>query len=666
MRIGSLGVPGLSPDLRAVVVASVVAHAFDTAFTSSIGARPPLLYLLLCCSASLALSLGTAAIASWLVSPALARPAWVLVNAGVICAPAAALAAAAVVVALAPNNRLLSSASGGIREGVALSSGFCLAFLVWPEVLSHIPGAPATGSTPFDLLMLLAFGGAVLLLPGHPEQRRRLPSLPHPIPILIALLLVACGLPASWTRFGPRAQVPRFDSSSEGVIQDPLPTVLLLVLDTVRADHLSAYGYGRRTSPSVERLLATERWSVLFPMAFSPGTWTLPAHASLLTGELPSVHGVQAESVYGTGTARHVAIRVERTLPELLQQRGYRTFAVLANGMLFLMNELEHGFHGVNKPLHARPLRGPGEMLRRRVVPELFASSFKPYPSASAVNAALLSFLDGCLPGPCFALANYMEAHSPYLPEAACRDRFAQDRGQFHTGPVSIRQDVRQIGFLKDRYDEEICALDRALGELLEGLEARQVLGRSWVFITSDHGESFGEHGATEHGTSVYSEQTRIPLIVVPPRGVDLPAREEPVTLLDVAATIAAISGVPAFGVGRDLRREQRSPVGAQIEFFGDPRPFRATLHGPLAATPARAVVRDGFKLIEYPSRRELYSLAADPGESRDLSRELVDVADQLAPSLPPLRRQDTGSAGGGRELSDAEARSLRALGYAE
>jgi arylsulfatase A-like enzyme len=216
-----------------------------------------------------------------------------------------------------------------------------------------------------------------------------------------------------------------------------------------------------------------------------------------------------------------------------------------------------------------------------------------------------------------------------------------------------------------DRYDEEIASLDAELGRLFEGLAARGVIDRAWIVITSDHGEAFGEHGTVNHGSSVYNEQIRIPLIVVPPAGIEIPARPGAVSLLDVPATLAAVAGEPPLGAGIDLREPPRAEdPPARAEFFGNPaqaEPGLLRRWGALWNTPARAAVWRDRKLVELSGRRELYDVTADPAESDDLSGRRAAEVERLAALLPPL---SASPAPPGSSLAPEQREALRALGY--
>jgi arylsulfatase len=321
---------------------------------------------------------------------------------------------------------------------------------------------------------------------------------------------------------------------------------------------------------------------------------------------------------------------------------------------------LERGFDWYFHPLGE--MRNPliGESIRARWLPRVFAKQgCEKTCNADVVNAHVLRFLDTCDSGPCFVAANYMEAHAPYCPSQGFAGRWSSKEAPVSLEAPAILLDSPDVIRTKsDLYDEEIAELDAAIGRLLDALERRGILDRAWVVITSDHGEAFGEHGLTEHGSNLYSETTRIPLVVQPPRGEVVPPSEQAVGLLDVATTLAAVAGEELAG-GRDLRRPEDHALPVQIQFFGDTR--KAGEHGALAAEPGAAVISNRHKLLLHGTRREVYDLSADPAEVTNLAPM---QARELAELLPPMQPREVKRAGASLDAEEEER--LRALGYVE
>lgn len=562
-----------------------------------------------------------------------------------------AIVAAVVLVARA---RLLGNAPdlrAAGAQGAAL--GFCIAatLILWPRILAIqtlLEGIPTTAVRAGVLgLGLFAFALYDLARERLAGSLARLPSAALLVPLLILVLFAV--IPANLAPRRDRLAGPPAAGSSG------LPHVLVLVLDTVRADHLSVYGYGRDTTPKLVRRLAAQRGSTAYAAAYAPSNWTVPSHASLFTGWSPRRHGAHhglSARAYSYGP-----MRAEQTLAETMKEAGYATAGIYANSILLRIGGGDRGFDVYYRPLALRRLWLVGERVRRLLFPRSFIYERKPYSDALDVNRGLLQFFDDCLPGPCFAVANYMEAHGPWLP----RPPFA---GRFAAAPLR-RDDIRdpkQRAFAA-AYDEEILGLDARIGELLDTLDSRGVLERTWVFVTSDHGEAFGEHETLGHRTDMYDEQVRIPLVVFPPRGISMPTRRDAVGLLDVTATVSRIAGRPLLGAGRDLR-DAEAPE----------QPIRSAQyrHG-VPTEPLRAVVVAGNKLIDRHGRSfELYDLKRDPRELDDLAAlapELVASLRSLLPAPgPPAREADRPVPldDGPRELTPEAEEALRALGYAD
>ena len=470
----------------------------------------------------------------------------------------------------------------------------------------------------------------------------------------------------AWQQAGERPENRVAELPRRRVVE-PLPSILVVVLDTVRADRLSLDGSPRPTSEGLEAFVRRQPRATVYPRAYAPSNWTVPSHASLLTGRLPSDHGAHFDPPSEDGATDLGALSgrfaLRKQIPTLaagLRDRGYRTIGVTANPWLVWTTGLRRGFDVFYRPSIVVPGWGAAETLRRWLVSGVHPEANTAHPPARVVTRETLRWLDACGEAPCFVLANLLEAHALYAPEAPCRGRFRPWSWREPVVQPELRLGEETLGRLSDRYDEELCNLDQVLVELLDQLEERGFFERGWLVITSDHGEAFGEHGVTEHSTSVYDEEVRVPLVVVPPPGVELPDPHKVVSLLDVAATLAAVAGIDLEGPGRDLRQSTEAAGLAPIEFFGDPG--KARFAGALAAEPARAVVVGNHKLIEHAGRLELYHLPNDPGERHDLAANHPEVVEALLPLLPPLTATDDPTET--EELTPEQQDALRALGY--
>ncbi len=422
--------------------------------------------------------------------------------------------------------------------------------------------------------------------------------------------------------------------------RDARPRNLLLIsLDTLRADHLGCYGYGRPTSPFLDSLAAE---GVVFDRAFSAAPWTLPSHTSLFTGLYPSQHGVKDE---GFSVPKEIV-----TFPQSLGARGFATAAVVSAHFLDPRYGLDRGFE------------------RYIVVP----TNPRHGGAATTVSAHGLEWLAKEKGRPFFLFLHYMDIHSDY----AAAPRFESLFSAPYQGPVdgSTRQlrafTRKQIAFdaadrarLVDLYDAEIRQLDGALETLFAKLRERGALEHTLVVVTADHGEEFFEHGGVLHGQSHYQELLHVPLILVGPglpRGVRI---DTPVSLVDLAPTLLALFEAPAPPAlaGRDLAPLWRSRDASWPE-----RDLFAEADRTVERRDTeRAVIRGNWKLVLHrdTGERELYDLAADPREQVNLAQKDPERAARLAgeltstlatekhaPELPPV--------------SEDERRQLQALGY--
>jgi choline-sulfatase len=385
----------------------------------------------------------------------------------------------------------------------------------------------------------------------------------------------------------------------------PPPSVLLVTVDTLRADRVGAYGDALARTPHMDALA---RAGVSFARAFTPAPLTLPAHASLMTGLLPPQHGVRGNGfALGAGKA---------TLAETLKARGLQTAAFVGGFPLERRFGLARGFD-VYDDAFGRPAGIHFDFAERR---------------ADAVVAAALGWLAG-RSGPAFVWVHLFDPHAPYDP------------------PPEFRGD--------DPYRGEIAFADDALGRLLGAWDARP--GPSFVALASDHGEAFGEHGEESHSLFVYDTTLRVPLVV---RGPGLPAGrriETPVGLADLASTLAARVAAPAGREaaplpGRDLLDGAVTAAPLYAETLAPRLDF--------GWSDLRAL-RDGrFKYVRAP-RPELYDVEADPGETRDLSAREPAVRDRLEAALAATLER-LGDAEARRGADPEAAERLRALGYVQ
>jgi arylsulfatase A-like enzyme len=418
--------------------------------------------------------------------------------------------------------------------------------------------------------------------------------------------------------------------------------VVLVLVDTLRADHLSLYGYPRPTSPALDALA---REAVVLSDARSQAGCTFPSVNSILTSQPPARFLGQPEGAIGIPA--DVA-----SLPEILHAHGYATAAVSASAVVR------------RRPSRFNPTGGFGRGFDR------FDESCT-WRSAVCVNERALAALRA-LPRPFFLYLHYMEPHAPYLPPRFHRRRFAQGRPEKRwvrrgdPNPIgrAIYQGAPDPGLtpadlrhLLDLYDEEIAFFDQQLGLLLAALRKEGLLENTILVVASDHGEEFLEHGHVKHCRTVFEPSIKVPLVLRVP-GVGPARLAAGAENLDVVPTLLDYLGIPAAE-----HRFAGASLRSAIETGRRVRPQQFSAQGAY-----RAAVGPRHKLVEdLASRRAwLFDLAADPGERRDV---LAARRRAAAPLRAALRDWLARAEGGGRRsltLSEEADRRLRAVGYIE
>jgi arylsulfatase A-like enzyme len=402
--------------------------------------------------------------------------------------------------------------------------------------------------------------------------------------------------------------------------------VLLIVLDTVRAQSLSLYGYHRRTTPNLERLAQR---GILFTRAFAAAPWTLPSHASLFTGRFPHELSV--------GLARPLD-GTYPTVAEVLTQAGYNSGGFVAN-RFYCTSEfgLGRGF------VHYEDYQvSVAQALDATTLSRVMAKSIRHAAgnhdllgrkSAAEITASFLDWLakqDSSRPF--FAFLNYFDAHAPYLPPLEFALRFSpkRPRGHFRDSDYETLT-VQDIEELNLAYDASIAFVDDQLGRLFDGLAQLSDLTNTMVVVTADHGEHFGEHGLLDHGSSLYAQQLHVPLLIIPPAGAQAHRSiPDPVSLQALAATIMDVvtpnqtSVFPGGSLSRywsDKPRHQASPGDPLLSEVDRGVHFPAWY--PVMKGPMKSLVAGRSHYIRNlgDGSEELYDLQADPQEKDDLSR---------------------------------------------
>jgi len=465
-----------------------------------------------------------------------------------------------------------------------------------------------------------------------------------------AILLVIYASLGLFLDAPPRLPPPRAAASSS-----TRPNVVLIVLDTVRADHLSLYGYPRLTTPNLDRLAQD---GVLFRNAISTSDITLSSHASMFTGLNTSWHGAHPEGAAKPGRLGSMF----PTLAGTLTANGYETLAVVAN-TAYLLPEfgLNRGFHFYD----ARPSlrkngytgRGTEYYLRPAVRPllELFtctAELDRVYRAANQITDDGLRVLQAMRgrKTPFFLNLNYMDAHDPYVPPQPFRGvsagrNCAADNRSVHTLREDLARHTRtqsdataELAQITSRYDGGIAFMDAQVGRLLDAMKQTGLYRDSLIIITSDHGEGLGERGVQGHPASVHRELVHVPLWIKYPQSNSLPSARQIDSLVsgvDLMPTVLDVAGIPIpTGLqGQSLYHLAFDPHRALVteSFVYDSLSKLRGRHD----SGQRALYQDSWKFIATTTgQKELYDWSADPDESRDVYHANPDVAHQLDEQL--------------------------------
>ena len=421
---------------------------------------------------------------------------------------------------------------------------------------------------------------------------------------------------------------------------DLRPHVLLISIDTLRADHLAAYGYSRETAPSLTRLAAE---GARFANAYAQAPSTVPTHASLFTGRFPFQHG-----------SYHVGLPVEAsevTLAEALRSAGYQTFAIASSVRFRGRTGFDQGYESYEV------LDGVEDGIR----------------SALVTDRALAWLTRAGDDTPWFGFLHYFDPHNPYSPPDAYRtlwhEGLSQPEPEQTTKYIFFHRDAEHtvppdvLDWMRALYDGEIRHLDVHLERLFDGL--RRPRGRPvLVVVTSDHGEEFKEHGGLAHaGGRLHEELLRVPLFVWWPGRVQAGlVIEAPAQTVDVMPTLLELAGVAAPpGLVGESRAEAllgATTPAAEHTIVAEAGPNRWAVTADLAA--------GRFKLVSNEGAQRLYDLGADPGGHIDVVAERPqerEALETIANDVGLTRAAHTRTP---ESVPESVAEALRAIGYVE
>jgi arylsulfatase A-like enzyme/Tfp pilus assembly protein PilF len=460
------------------------------------------------------------------------------------------------------------------------------------------------------------------------------------------------------------------ESIPRATARPDMPNVLLVVIDTLRADHLGAYGYAYPTTPNMDRF--ADR-SVVFETAVSQAPWTAPAIASLFTGLYPSVHGLDGGIHWGEGATSAggaLPFAVQKTLPpghqtlaEVFRRAGYTTAGFVSNLYVNAIFGFAQGFDHFDDT-HEDYLLDDGETKRR----------------AEVTNNRVFEWLQTGIEEPFFLVVHYNDPHWPYEPPPPFGQSFIDDYDGTLT-PTTTREIVvthrdvpppisnQDLAYIIGLYDGEIQYMDAHLGRLLEALEELPSQRELVTVLTADHGEEFLDHGAFNHGYTLYEEQTSVPLIVSAPSRIQPQRVPQQVSLIDVAPTLLEMAGIDI----EDTRFQGRSlaplMTGASLQVLD--AFSEATNVGRQSAIRSTG----SLKLIHSLMNPEwlLFDLGIDPGELHDVSAQNAVMLQELAARIEKWRHTNRelhsefniSGAGFDRVILDEKTqKGLQALGY--
>jgi len=555
--------------------------------------------------------------------------------------------------------RTLSAGGAYALSGAATLSALVTVigrFRIFRDMLNETFDGQAISPRTFQLASLaaaLVLFAATFLLMRMAARREGVASSPG---VVLGGLVVALVLTAGAMRLGaPAVTAPPRPAAARA---PAAPNVILLMIDTLRADHLSCYGYTAHRTPAIDALAAD---GTRFAQAYAQASWTRASVATILTSLYPSSH----KAVHKSDILPEQVV----TLPEVVRAAGFRTVGFADNINIAPLFGFQQGFDeyvflepafffGATESAAQLTIYNQLRLMRERYFSDTkHVENY--YQPAEVVTARALEWL--ARNGeqlPFFMFLHYMDPHDPYFTHPYNGEGFAR--------VANPRPDPSQADRYRAAYDGEIRYLDAEIGRLLDGLKARGLYDRTVIVLTSDHGEEFCEHGGWWHGLTLYDEQIAVPLIVKPPRGAAAGMVSQAlVSSLDIAPTILALTGLaaPAAMQGQPLRLDAEAPAPRDHAFAE--QDFEGNI--------LQAYRSGGWKLIQanpgnprgLPSR-QLFETARDPHEQHDLAAAQGGQVAALAAHLTAVQSKAQAEAVRGSEtvIDSATEERLRALGY--
>jgi arylsulfatase A-like enzyme len=507
---------------------------------------------------------------------------------------------------------------------------------------------------------------------------------------VVLALAIAGGIGGAWWANRDRGATDR-------------PNVLFIVWDTTRADRMSLYGNERPTTPRIE---GYAKDAVVYERAYSADMWTMPSHAAMFTGLPSTAHGVNTDWRW---LDSHYT-----TLPELFSAGGWDTYGFTANQFASQNCNLFQGMSAYDTVWQGEYAKASKQATRRKGIARdrstEISPAWKPDPSkpnlmwsrgmakdaGPVAHQALTRWIDSRADQekPWFAFINMMEAHWPRVPTLEARKQVLDpatlekgletDATLFTALSYNLRRHEytpEEIAAQVGVYDAALVDLDNATADLLDDLQARGLLDDTIVVLTADHGEYLGDHHMFDHRYGLYESMIHVPLVIRYPAAAPARRVKTPVTTAGVWTELARLAGLTAPSDGwkrATLAENPPGPVFSEYPLADDRALARFKKnYADLDLDPwlrtLDAVVDGSYKLISYHDHigPELYDLAADPGETRNLATEQPERVGQLQAAIdgwkagikpydPALRAPEDRP----KTLSNREKQMLEALGY--
>jgi arylsulfatase A-like enzyme len=535
---------------------------------------------------------------------------------------------------------------------------FAIMYLTRGYTVARLRSIPKSMDIIWFGLLLVGLIAVGLLVSRSLSGRRAFGRLGtnNVLPLAIFCVIVAGAIQVLADRVEGYLPPPRENLKIQG------PNVVLIVLDALRADHLSSYGYQRDTSPNIDKLA---KEGVLFLNAHSHGNRTVVAMPSMFTSLYPSFHGVISQrTMMSPLPADHT------TLAEIFSNNGYSTVGLMNNVYLKEQFGLVRGFDRVEEYHFGRYQLGLYKILRHLRIIDRPKFVTNRYPDADEVTDVAIRWVHRLEDRPYFMYVHYMDTHHPYAPPPpydgefgskssgpSATELYEKTTQMIRHGP-SVELEDSELARLKDYYDGSVKFADHEIGRLLEEVGKSETGRETIVIVTADHGDEFLEHGSLYHTNLVFEELIHVPLIVWSSERFDRGAKVGSMARhIDVLPTLAELIGsnVPAQSMGRSLvPLLQGEPDTVEVGSFAE-GDFCASLN------------RNNWKIMRVDSTDSflLFDLGSIPREKEDLSELYPEVFSAMRAELENyLERARLVKKARMGEADEETIRQLKSLGY--